>query len=173
MTLIKLLVLEIIEFSSFVSICNNKDSWFQYFLSYKNRNHFRIFWYLLRVLSSARAPLLIFIFPFSQSLSIFNFQYFIIIIDFEREKKYRVFQIGGIYTLQWLPRIKNCAMWNNTHIQKKSMPLYIISILFENNTRGTMTIISNTNAETCECIFINFLQHFLSNFTNFCLYSTF
>ncbi len=47
------------------------------------------------------------------------------------------------------------------------MPSYMLQIFFENNIRETMAIFFNTNTETHECIFINFLQHSLFNFTNF------
>ncbi len=88
---------------------------------------------------------------------------------------YRVFQIG-VYTFKWsyIFRTKNCTTWINTHQKKaKSMPFYKIQTLFENNIREIKTITSNTNAEIWKCIFVNFLQRFLLNFTNFCLYSTF
>ncbi len=49
----------------------------------------------------------------------------------------------------------------------KIMPFYIIKILFENNIREMITIIFNTNVETRECIFINFLQHFPFKFYRF------
>ncbi len=66
-------------------------------------------------------------------------------------------------------KTNNCTIWNNT-LKKKKLELYHV---FENNIREMMTTISNTNAKMQECIFINFLQHFLSNLTNFCLYLIF
>ncbi len=64
------------------------------------------------------------------------------------------------------------TMWNNTHKKARSLLFNMIQILFENNIREMMTIISNTNAGMHECIFISFQQHFLSNIIDFSLYST-
>ncbi len=47
------------------------------------------------------------------------------------------------------------------------MPFYVIYFLFENNIKEMTTVVSNTNAETRKCIFINFLRHFPFEFYQF------
>ncbi len=61
-----------------------------------------------------------------------------------------------------------CCYSVNIHIYTCFQWCYIMVFCYMSipNSKEMITIIFNTNMEMCECVFINFLQHFILNFTN-------